>query len=201
MAKSSPLSLGWLMMGLLFALIAGLLVLSLSTQGANAQTTQDEDAVDAQSKRKVDSANGKGGIEDTGSGTTSRFEFNAKNLDRVSGEASGTVSFANSNGSDSQSAKGSIECLRVNKVDVKKAGYFIFRVTESSGTDAPPVGTPIGVNVVDTGKKHGKGDGVLGAPVGEPGDPTPPCLDPSGEVEPLTNGNITIHDVVKQLPA
>jgi hypothetical protein len=201
MPGSAPLTRGGLVVALLVALLGGIVVLSLFTQGADAQATQGEDAVDAQGKRKVDSANGKGRIDDTGSGTTSKFEFNAKNLDRSSDEARGTVSFENSNGSDSQSATGSIECLRVDKVDGKKVGYFIFRVTESNGTDAPPVGTPIGVNILDTGKKHGKGDGVFGGPVGEPADPTPPCLNPSGEVVPLTNGNITIHDVVKELPA
>jgi len=197
MPGSSPLSRGGIVVALLVALLGGLVVLSLFTQGADAQATQDEDAVDAQSKRKVDSADGKGRMDDTESGTTSKFEFNAKNLDRVSDEARGTVSFENSNGSDSQSATGSIECLRVDKVDGKKAGYFVFRITESSPADALPVGTSIGVNIVDTGRKHGKGDGAIGGPVGEPGDPTPPCLDPSGEVPRLTNGNITIHDVVK----
>jgi hypothetical protein len=192
MPRSSPLSLGRLLVALLVALLAGLVVVSLaSTRGAGAQeeATQEEAPVKAEVKNKVHSANGKGRIDDTESGTVSRFEFNAKNVERGSDEARGKLFFRNTNGSDSSSAEGRIECLRVAKVDRHKAGYFVLRVTESSGTDAPPVGTPIGINIVDTGKENGKGDRVLGGPVDEPA----PCLNPSDEGMQLTKGNITIE--------
>ena len=108
----------------------------------------------------------------------------------MSDDAKGTVSFTNSQGSQSQSAKGSIECLRVGRVGGDKAGYFVFVITESRGTEPPSVGTRIGVNILDTGRKHGKGDGARGQPVEESAS----CVDPTGEVDPLTKGNIKIKD-------
>ena len=139
----------------------------------------------------MDSARGSGQLvqqEDAGTITTS-FRFHAKNLDSVSDEAKGTVSFTNRQGSLSQSAKRSIECLRVDTLGGDKVGYLVFVITESSGTDAPSVGTRIGVNILDTGQKHGEGDGVFGEPIGESAS----CVDPTGVVEPLTKGNIQIR--------
>jgi hypothetical protein len=191
MPRNSPLLPGRVLVTLLVALLGGLVIVSLSsTQGADAQeATQNEASAKADANQRVHSANGKGRIDDTESGTVSKFEFNAKNLEGGSDVARGKLFFRNSNGSDSSSAEGRIECLRVNKVDGNKAGYFVLRVTESSGTDAPPVGTPIGINIVDTGKENGKGDRVLGGPVDEPA----PCLNPSDEGMRLTKGNITIE--------
>ena len=207
MPRNYLLSLGSALVALLVALLVSIAVVSVSSmRGAAAQeATHDEAPVTADAKQRVNSAEGKGRMDTLDSGNpgsviTSRFSFKAKNLDRVSDAADGKVSFENSNGSESQSGKGKIECLRVAKYfGGTKAGYFVFRVTESSGTDAPPVGTPIGVNILDTGKKHGKGDGLTGAPVGAPDDPTPPCQDPSASVTPLTNGNIDIR-VITPVP-
>jgi hypothetical protein len=203
MLKSTPLSLVRVLVTLLVALLAGLAIVSLSsTNGADAQeATNDEAAAKADVNKKVNSANGKGQQHNPEADFTTKFEFKVRNLDRTSDEATGKVSFENSQGSERQSGEGLIECFTVDKYfGGTKIGYFVFRITESSGTDAPPVGTPIGVNILDTGKKHGKGDGLRGTPVGAPEDPTPPCLPPSGEVDPLTNGDINI-DIVRLQPA
>ena len=184
---------------LLLALVGGLALLSLSAQGVSAQATQDEDTARASANKKVNSANGKGQQDNTD--FTTKFAFKGKNLDSASDAAKGTVSFENSNGTVIQSGKGNIQCLRAVKYfGGTKAGYFVFLITESSGAERLEVGTPIGVNIVDTGKKNGKGDELQGAPVGVPGE-NPPCEDPSVTGIPLAKGsNINIEAVGQPLP-
>jgi hypothetical protein len=183
---------------LLALVVGGLALLFLSAQSVRAQATQDENTPWSSANKKVNSAKGKGQQNNTG--FTTKFAFKGKNLDSASDAAKGKVSFKNSNGTVIQSGKGDIQCLRAVKYfGGTKAGYFVFLITESSGAEPVEEGTPIGVNIVDTGKKNGRGDELMGAPVGVPGE-NPPCEDPSVTGMPLAKGNIDIKAVGPQLP-
>jgi hypothetical protein len=89
--------------------------------------------------------------------------------------------------------EGKITCLRVSsKAPTGVAAYFVGKVEKSNVPDVP-VGQLLGVDVFDSGKPNGDGDLLLGGPTA-----SKECRAPTGEGDPITQGNIVVKDAGKR---
>jgi hypothetical protein len=89
--------------------------------------------------------------------------------------------------------KGKITCLRVSgKGSSGVAAYFVGKVEQSNVSDTP-VGQLVGVDVFDSGKPNGEGDLFGGGPTD-----SKECRAPTGEGDPITQGNIVVKNAGKR---
>jgi hypothetical protein len=89
--------------------------------------------------------------------------------------------------------KGEITCLRVSgKGSTGVAAYFVGKVEKSNVSDIP-VGQLVGVDVFDSGKPNGEGDLLRGGPTD-----SKECRAPTGEGDPITQGNIVVKNAGKR---
>jgi hypothetical protein len=144
----------------------------------------------AKKNHKVDFAKGTNVMQADGP----LINFYAQGLDEKPKTPAAKGHFSATGGNNGEFfLKGEITCLRVSgKGSSGVAAYFVGKVEQSNLSDIP-VGQLVGVDVFDSGKPNGEGDLLRGAPTD-----SKQCLAPTGEGDPITQGNIVVKDAGKR---
>jgi hypothetical protein len=139
----------------------------------------------ANKNHKVDFAKGTNVMQADGP----LINFYAKGLDEKPKTPAAKGHFSATGGSNGEFfLKGKITCLRVSGKGSTGAAYFVGKVEKSNVSDIP-VGQLVGVDVFDSGKPNGEGDLLRGGPTD-----SKQCRAPTGEGDPITQGNIVVKN-------
>jgi hypothetical protein len=144
----------------------------------------------AKKHHKVDFAKGTNVMQAEGP----LINFYAQSLDEKPNTPAAKGHFSATGGDNGEFfLKGKITCLRVSgKGSTGVAAYFVGKVEQSNVSDIP-VGQLVGVDVFDSGKPNGEGDLLRGGPTD-----SKECRAPTGEGDPITQGNIVVKNEGKR---